>query len=337
MKIDPNFSAAYNYDDVFIVPKFSDIKSRTNVDITTRVESKTWNVPIMPANMLSVMTDDMARAVLSTGGIAALHRFQTIEEACIQFQKLHDFYNDEIVSNNVFVSVGVNRDSMERTDTLYSVGARNFIIDIAHGHSQQMVDMIKWVKSRHKNAYIMAGNVATADGVMTLANAGADAVKIGIAGGAVCTTKNVTGVTVPMVSSITNCVIGKRLIEASLNKSIALVADGGIREIGDVCKAIALGADLVMAGKLFVACNEALKPGEYSGSASDSVQSIYRTDKETLPTPEGASVVFEPTNQSASQVVEHIAGGLRSSCSYVGASTIKQFQDLATFGIRHNK
>lgn len=337
MNIYPGLEASLDFDDIFIIPRGSKISTRASVDIKSKVKNKTWQVPIMPANMLDITTESLAKAVLSSGGTIGLHRFQTINEACTQFKNLNDFFSEETINNNLFVSVGVNRDSKDRVTALYNCGARNFIIDIAHGHSELMTDMIQWIKQNFQDVYIMAGNVATKNAVIDLANSGADAIKCGIGPGAACLTKNITGVTVPQVSCIIECVKGKKQIKETSNIEIAIVADGGVKEIGDVCKALALGADLVMAGKLFAGCQETLNPGIYSGSASSVIQTLYRSDKEYLPTPEGETIQVEKTNDSASKIIHNVAGGIRSSCSYVGASNLETFQKNVLFGIRHNK
>jgi IMP dehydrogenase/GMP reductase len=153
----------------------------------------------------------------------------------------------------------------------------------------------------------------------------------------VCLTKNVTGVTLPQFSCIQDCHAGKMIAENTTGRKITLIADGGIREIGDICKAIGQGADFVMSGKLFAGCIEAPGKGIYRGSASSDVQTKYRTDKEYVPTPEGTSIKVEQTNESVLQLIEHVAGGLRSAYSYSNARNTGEFQTKVLFGIRHNK
>ena len=333
MSWDKNYSEALNYDDVFIIPQYSEISSRKEVDVSYRLDNNSYtlevDVPIMPANMETIAGPELASAVLKAGGLGTLHRFQTIEESIADYLQVN--------SPNVFVSVGVNRDSQDRAKALFQAGARFFIIDIAHGHSKQMKDMLEWFRSELADTYIMAGNIGNPQGLIDLVTWGADAVKVGIGPGAVCLTKNVTGVTVPQFTNVRNCAIAKSRLEWELGRKLTLVADGGVQEIGDVCKAIAAGADLVMAGKLFAGCVEAPGRGVYRGSASADVQTLYRSDQEYIPTPEGKSIQVDRTNESAAYVTEHVAGGLRSSFSYVGARTMREFQQKVTFGIRHNK
>jgi len=336
-KLDDRYTNALSYDDVFIIPKYSDISSRKEVDISTKINNKIIKVPIMNANMESIADEYSCSEVRNAGGVAALHRFQDIGSACREYLLVVIQGINKNVESPIFVSIGVNRDSKERAQELYNVGAREFIIDIAHGDSYQMKQMIQWMKANLSECFVMAGNVGTGEAVRHLGLWGADAIKCGIAGGAVCVTKNVTGVVVPMFSCLQDCVIAKNDFEQKFGRELIICADGGVREIGDIAKAVGLGCNIVMSGKMFAGCIEAPGKGRYSGSASSDVQTMYRTDKEYVPTPEGKSIVVDSTGESAGQVVEHIAGGIRSSCSYVGARNIKEFQEKCTFGTRHNK
>ena len=333
-KLDDRYTNALSYDDVFIVPKYSDISSRKEVDIATKINGKPVGVPIIPANMETISDRILCEEVRKAGGVPALHRFQSIESACGEFYKMNVMSYSR---SPLFVSIGVNRDSKERAQELYNVGAREFIIDIAHGDSYQMKNMIQWMKANLPECFVMAGNVGTGEAVRHLGLWGADAVKIFIGPGSVCVTKNVTGCTMPTFTCAQDCVMAKNDFEQKYGRELVICADGGVREIGDITKAIGLGCNLVMSGKMFAGCIEAPGKGVYRGSASSDVQTMYRTDKEYIPTPEGKSIFVDFTGEAAGQVVEHIAGGIRSACSYVGARNIKEFQEKCTFGTRHNK
>jgi IMP dehydrogenase len=331
---------ALNYDDIFIIPKYSEISSRKEVNISTVsnvINSVPVEVPVMPANMADIVNPDVAIATNKAGGLACLHRFSSIEDSVRDFLEAKN-------SGRVFVSIGVNRDYQERFQELKKVGANYFIIDIAHGHSLLMKNTIKWIKENYPDTYIMAGNITTPAAVQDLIDWGANAIKVGLSNGSVCHTKNVTGVIMPMVTAIKSCSFKRNEIDLHntinhgfLHKTI-LVADGGIREIGDICKAIGLGADIVMCGSMFAGCNEtpSYKSGKYSGSASKEIQTLYRTDKEYIPTPEGTTIKVQPKGYIA-DVIENIAGGLRSAYSYCGARNTSEYRRNCEFGIRHNK
>lgn len=324
---------ALSYDDVFIVPQYSEISSRKEVDVSTTINEKKVEVPIIVANMESVINTDVCSKAIDAGGIGALHRMQSIDEAVKEYL---DVKNNTDKNVPIFVSIGVNRDTKERFQELYRNGAREFVIDIAHGHSKQMKKMIEWIKGNYLYTYLMCGNVATPKAIEDLVNWGANSCKIFVAPGQVCVTKNVTGCTVPTLSCAIECAKQKDILEYKLGKKICLVADGGAKEIGDVAKAIGAGCDLVMSGRFFSECVEAPGQGTYRGSASKEVQNKYRSDHEYVPTPEGKSIHVELTTD-VKQIITDIAGGLKSSFSYVGARNMKEFHQKCRFGVHYNK
>jgi len=336
-----------DYKDVFIIPQFSEVTSRSDVDTSVILKQKSTintqgfilKVPVMSANMDSCTDGKMALAMYRAGGIGAIHRFMSIEQNLTEYMMVaHE-------SGKCFISVGVNSESQERTMALYEAGARNFIVDIAHGHSKMMQDMLVWMRGHlSPESYIVAGNVATEEGAADLFRWGADAVKIGIGPGAVCTTKNVTGVTVPQWSAVLKTCspsAKERYYRITQNRTFnrpILIADGGIQEIGDMAKALGAGADLVMAGRLFASCLEA--PGArvngkkvYRGMASrDAMLTIKEAS--ILPTPEGISTLLDIADDTANSVVSHIKGGLQSAMSYSNAKNLWTFQENVNFGIR---
>jgi IMP dehydrogenase len=323
------FENSLSYSDVFIIPQYSNITTRRQVDISSKLGEHNIEIPVISANMESVTDSVVCNRMRQGGALGALHRFSSKEEAVKDFLS-----QDSAVKNPVIVSVGVTRDSRDRAVILHEAGARYFIIDIAHGHSLNMKEMISFLKERYKNdIFIIAGNVATAEASIDLINWGADAIKCGVANGSICATKNVTGVVIPMVNTILSCKMG---IQRQLKKKhVPLIADGGLVEIGDVCKAIGLGADFVMSGRLFAGCDESPTGLVYRGSASKEVQEKYRTDApEQMPTPEGKSEILKESRGPIKSVLDSIAGGMRSSFSYVGAENINQFHARCKFGTR---
>lgn len=312
------------FSDVYIIPQYSDVTSRSKVDTTSILDPKHYKtpikVPVISANMDTVTDGYMARKMAEAGALGAIHRFMSVEDNVEEWVKAKGL--------TCLVSVGVGGDAKERAEALYAAGARKFIIDIAHGHHYLMKQMISFFKKELPEAYIMAGNVATAQGARDLVEWGAHAVKVGIGPGAACTTKNVTGVTVPQFSAIRDCAIAVK----SYDPEIVVVADGGVREIGDIAKALGIGADFVMCGRLFASCHEAPHPGVYRGMASlDAMKSIRLSDK--LPTPEGKTLAVK-TESHVEEVVELIAGGLRSAFSYSNSLTLNEFHERCKFGYR---
>lgn len=328
-----------SFEDVFIVPQYSEITSRKNVDVSCYL-TKTLkiSVPVISANMDTVTGPEMCIALARSGAIGALHRFMTIEENAKAVEGIiGELKNDfgELTPYKFMVSVGVGNDALVRAEALYDAGARMFIIDIAHGHSLLMKTMIENMREAFGDEiFITAGNVATPEGACDLARWGADAIKAGVGPGAACTTKNITGVTVPQFTAVLN--IAEALDR--LGMDVLLIADGGIKEIGDIAKALGAGADLVMCGRLFAGCHEA--PGEridgkkvYRGSSSADVNKIVKSTVD-LPTPEGISMLISTDESPASDLVKKIQGGLQSAFSYSNSKTLSEFHIKSIFGIR---
>ena len=325
-----------DYKDVFLEPQYSEVTSRKQVDVScTMPDNSILSVPVISANMDTVTEDAMARAMQRGGGAGALHRFMTIE------RNVDVFKLSEMTS---WVSIGVNEESKTRARALYESGARRFVVDVAHGHSILMKNMVAWLREEYKDTIlIMAGNVATVDGVRDLTLWGADIVKVGIGPGNVCLTKNVTGVTVPQFSAVNLCAKGASALYAAklIPKKPLIVADGGITEFGDIAKALAAGADLVMSGKLFASCREA--PGEriegkkvYRGMASrDAMLTIRSSD--SLPTAEGMSTLIDSSEHSAEEVCQQIKGALQSAFSYSNSLNMKEFHERAKWHVRHTQ
>lgn len=243
----------------------------------------------------------------------------------------------------VGAAVGPGTGSIERITALVAEGVDLLVVDTAHGFSQGVIDQVKWIKQHYPEVSIMAGNIATADAAEALAAAGADAVKVGMGPGSICTTRVVAGIGVPQITAIT------RVSAAVKNKNVAVIADGGIRFSGDVCKAIAAGAHAVMVGGLFAGTEEA--PGEVVlfqgrsyksyrgmgsvGAMSQSHGSSDRYFQETQSevgkyVPEGIEGRV-PFKGSLKAVVYQLMGGLRSSMGYTGVTNIEEMRTKTQF------
>jgi IMP dehydrogenase len=238
----------------------------------------------------------------------------------------------------VAAAVGVRGDYLARAEALVGAGADALVLDIAHGHSDHAIAALRELKSAWPGMEVVAGNVATPEGVRDLVEAGADGVKVGIGPGFVCTTRLVAGAGVPQFTCVLDCAA------AATELGVPLVADGGIRRPADVAKAIGAGADSVMVGTLFAGTRES--PGEmverggrrykvYRGMASRAAAAA-RPDAEPQGdaldqyVPEGVESVV-PLKESVVEIVNELAGGLRSGISYVGARTIEEFRHRAEF------
>ncbi|MET3853592.1 MULTISPECIES: IMP dehydrogenase [unclassified Rhizobium] len=238
-------------------------------------------------------------------------------------------------------AVGVGEDGFERAERLIDAGVDLLVVDTAHGHSARVLEAVGRVKKLSNSVRVMAGNVATSEGTKALIDAGADAVKVGIGPGSICTTRVVAGVGVPQLAAI------MLAVEAAQAQNIPVIADGGIKFSGDVAKAIASGASAVMIGSLLAGTDES--PGEvylyqgrsfkaYRGMGSVGAMARGSADRyfqaevrDTLKlVPEGIEGQV-PYKGPVSGVVHQLAGGLKAAMGYVGGKDIKEFQERATF------
>ena len=252
----------------------------------------------------------------------------------------------------VGAAVGVGADTENRVDLLVDAGVDVIVVDTAHGHSQGVLDRVKWIKKNYPKTDVIGGNIATADAAKALVDAGADGVKVGIGPGSICTTRIVAGVGVPQITAIHN------VAEALKNKKIPLIADGGIRYSGDVSKALAAGAYTVMLGSMFAGTEEA--PGEvelfqgrsyksYRGMGSIGAMQQGSKDRYFQDSEDNAEKLVPegiegrvPYKGSVKNVIHQLMGGLRASMGYVGVKTIKdmrlkaEFVQITNSGIRES-
>ena len=261
---------------------------------------------------------------------------------------------DDFGRLRVGAAVGTGGDTEERVEALVSAGVDVLVVDTSHGHSQAVLDRVQWIKRRYPQVQVVGGNVATADGAKALADHGADAVKVGVGPGSICTTRIVAGVGVPQISAI------QYALDGVARAGIPVIADGGIRYSGDIAKALAAGASSVMLGSLFAGTEEA--PGEtelYQGRSYKSYRGMgslgamqqgssdrYFQDAEG----EGAAERLVPQGiegrvpykGALSAVIHQLMGGLRAAMGYCGCATIDdlraraEFVEITSAGIRES-
>lgn len=320
-----NRGRGLTFDDVLIIPARSDIRSRRDPRLTSKV-TKNFSIetPIVSANMDMVTEYDMAFAMHTLGGMGILHRFISIDEQASQARRLK-----EAGLTAISASVGVGEEFKTRAKALIDAGVNIITIDIAHGHSVQMMETMKWLKDQHPQIDIIAGNLATPDAARDLIEAGADAIKVGIGPGSMCTTRIITGCGVPQLTAIALCA------EIADSYGVPVIADGGIRTSGDMVKAFAAGASTVMLGSMLSGTIET--PGEikngkkqYRGMASRSAQDSWRGGVPEGMAPEGESTQVNVKGHVKDVILE-IAGGIRSGMSYINATTIAEIREKASF------
>jgi len=324
------------YDDVLLLPDESDVVP-SEVDTATRLTRKiSLKIPIASSAMDTVTESAMAIAMAKAGGIGIVHRNLPIEA---QVKHVIEVKKSGIVG----AAVGVGDDGYARAVALIEAGVDVVVVDTAHGHHRAVLEAIARIKKSHPDIQIIGGNVATRAGAQALINAGADAVKVGVGPGSICTTRVVAGVGVPQVTAIMEA------HKACVKADVPLIADGGLQYSGDIAKAIVAGADTVMLGSLLAGCDES--PGElvevqgrkykaYRGMGSLGAmqsrgeQKSYSKDRymqddvlsEDKLVPEGieGKVAYKG---AVATTLHQLVGGLRSGMGYAGAATIADLQN----------
>ena len=248
---------------------------------------------------------------------------------------------DNLGRLRVAAAIGATGDYRERADELVKMRVDCLVVDTAHGHSSRVIEAVKEIKKLHPETDLIAGNVGTTAGAQELIDAGVDAIKVGIGPGSICTTRVVTGAGVPQITAISNCV------KAAREKNVPVISDGGVKFSGDVAKAIAAGADVVMIGSLFAGTEEA--PGEVilfqgrsfktyrgmgslgamkEGSRDRYAQDTIDTDSKLVPEGIEGRVPYKGT---LAEMVTQLVGGLRSGMGYTGCRTVSEFQERTRF------
>jgi len=317
------FKEAVTYDDMLLVPQYSDIKSRSEVNIGSTLKGVEYQLPIMSSPMDTVSEGEMLVAMDKAGGLGVLHRYNTIDE---QLRLANEAFARGV--SGFAVAVGVTGDYLERAQALVDAGVETFCLDVAHGHHILMKDALTTLRKKFGNKItIIAGNVCTLEGVNDLADWGADAVRANIGGGSICSTRIVTGHGLPGLQTIFDC--------ARTDRDVKIIADGGIKTSGDIVKALAAGADFVMCGSLLAGTEES--PGlvitmpdgtrmkEYRGMASKDAQMNWRNRSST---PEGVAS-YIPYKGSVVDILGDLEGGIRSGLSYTGVRTLAELQNKA--------
>ncbi|MGX9416377.1 GMP reductase [Vibrio sp. RC27] len=323
------------FKDVLFRPKRSTLKSRSQVNLTREFTFKhsgrQWSgVPVIAANMDSVASFEMARALAKFDVMTAVHKHYSVEQWA-------DFVTneDESVLKHIMVSTGTSEANFKKlTEVLSLSDDLAFIcIDIANGYSEHLVEFVQQVRAAYPDKIISAGNVVTGDMVEELILAGADIVKVGIGPGSVCTTRVKTGVGYPQLSAIIECA------DAAHGLGGRIIGDGGCTCPGDVSKAFGGGADFVMLGGMLAGHNESggelvNKNNEtfvkFYGMSSQSAMDKHSGGVAQYRAAEGKTVLL-PYRGSVEDTIQDILGGVRSTCTYVGAEALKELTKRTTF------
>jgi len=315
---------ALSFDDVLLVPQYSEIKSRKDIEIRQELRAVgDFSLPIISSPMDTITGEGMVCAMDTAGGLGILHRYNSIDE---QGKMVMDIASGNHV---VGAAIGIGEDCIERALTLARAGVSFLCIDVAHGHHSKLRDALTSLRTAvGEEIHIMAGNVATLEAFNDLADWGADSIRVGIGGGSICSTRIQTGHGMPTLQSVMDC--------AQSDRDATLIADGGIRTSGDIVKALAAGADFVMLGSLLAGTDET--PGQvmhtkngrekvYRGMASKEAQRDWRN---RVSSNEGISHTVA-LKGPVRHVLDELRTGIRSGISYSGADSVLSLQSRATF------
>ena len=322
-----------DYSDVLFRPKRSTLKSRKDVDLNRKYTFKhsrlSWKgIPIIASNMDGVGEINVAKKLSS-------HKLMTALTKQHDINQIGTIYKKNIFFDSIALSCGTSKDSYNRLNSILKKYPKfKFIcIDVANGYSENFSNFVSEVRKKYPKKTIIAGNVVTADMTQELVLSGADIVKVGIGPGSVCTTRIQTGVGYPQLSAVMECA------DAAHGLGAHIIADGGCTCPGDVAKGFGAGADFVMLGGMLAGHKEGggdiieengTKFIEFYGSSSEEANEKHYGGLANYRSSEGKKVKIQMKN-SLDSTIRDILGGVRSSCTYVGASSLKQLSKCTTF------
>lgn len=326
------FKHGYCFDDVLLIPKYSNISSRSIVDLSVKLpHGLSLDLPIISANMRDVTGIEMAKTMKAIGGMAILHRFDSPQNLISTFNNANETEGPGLIG----CSVGIKPYDTELAKDFIDAGCKVICVDVAHGDHSNVVDFVTKLRKYNESILIIAGNVVTQTGANLLWEAGADIIKIGVGSGSICSTRIETGNGYPQLSALQEVTHGEYNYIDGIQDPPQwpmFIADGGIRSAGDCVKALCF-ADLVMIGNLFAGTDEA--PGkvltinnqqfkEYAGSSTHKQKHV-----------EGV-VGLVPCKGSVHHILTKLVEGIKSGCSYQGVQTVSLLQQDPQFVVISN-
>lgn len=341
---------AYTFDDLLLVPAYSSVvPAQVNLKVSLS-PNLNLSIPLTSAAMDTITESALAIKLASLGGLGFIHKNMSIQAQvdmvkAVKEAQVEANYTQPALDQDghllVGAAVGVSDDTLDRVKALVAAKVDVIVIDSAHGHSQGVINAIQTVRQHYPNLDIVGGNIVTAKGATDLIEAGANILKVGVGPGSICTTRVIAGVGVPQISAIMD------VVAIAKAHKVGVIADGGIKQSGDIVKALAAGADVVMLGNLFAGTSES--PGEvfklegrlvkaYMGMGSLTAMKRGSSDryfqggvKELKKlVPEGIEGIV-PYKGALDDVVYQMMGGLRSGMGYCGCATINDLQEHAQF------
>lgn len=330
-----NIKTGYTFDDLLLVPKYSEVSSRQKVDLSVDLgKNVLLDIPLVSANMKSITETGMARKMILLGGLALFHRFGESDSQIRFFKEsVISYVGNKNAYNHVGCSVGIQETDKILIDKIVDTGCRVICIDVAHGDHIGCNQMTSWIAKKYPEVLIISGNVATKTGALRLYNSGADVIKVGIGGGSLCTTRIEAGNGVPQLTAL------EEVYRASLpyahsvtsrERKFKIIADGGVRRAGDLVKALCF-SDTVMLGNLLAGTDETpgqiiiehigkkvpLKTIEYKEYAGSSTHKTNHVE---------GVIARIPRKGPVEPIINRLLEGLRSGCSYQGAHNLYELK-----------
>jgi len=319
---------AFNYDHLTLVPRIvSTLQHRADARPEMQFGPFQLALPLIGSPMPDVCGGEMCQILAREGALGILHRFQPIESQQHEFELVH--HQGDVDTPAIGAAIGITGDYRERFQALYAAGCHLFCLDTANGAHLQVENAMGWIRGQASDVFLLAGNVSSAEAFSALEDWGADAIRVGIAGGSVCETRTETGVFLPTPYAVAEAVM--------VRKRALIIGDSGVRTPADFCKLLALGADAVMVGSALAGTKEA--PGHIitmdgkkykvmRGAASFSVQ--QQSGNASPGYVEGTETLV-PYRDTVTTVLHRYLAGLQSSMSYMNARTLDEYRRNVAF------
>lgn len=314
----------YTFDDVLLVPQYSTVSSRKMVDLQVLLPKNiTTSIPVMPANMQDVVGESSIPIFLQRGCLSIIHRFnENNEDHQISFLRR---FPDKV--DLLGCSIGVKEQEFDSAKRLIEAGFKVVCIDVAHGDSLLVSELVHKISESYPEILLIAGNVATARGAERLWKSGADIVKVGVGPGSICTTRKETGNGYPQLSALMDVNERRNDLQQELGRQLSIISDGGIKSAGDCVKALCF-SDLVMIGGMFAGTIEA--PGKKLNLNGETYKE-YRGSSTLKPSHVEGAVVLKTVSSTLDSVLDRLQEGIRSGCSYQGCHSVDALKDNPEF------
>ena len=329
---------SYTFDDLLLVPQYSEVLPAEAILKTKLTKNISIFMPILSAAMDTVTEEEMAYTLFINGGAGVVHKNMTPKDQAKIIKNVKLRAKNLESKGAIGGAVGTSEKEIERAKSLIEAGADFVVVDTAHGHSKKVLDMVEFLKNNY-DIDIIAGNIASGEAAEDLIKRGADALKVGIGPGSICTTRIVAGVGVPQITAIDD------VVSVAKKYDIPVIADGGIKFSGDIVKALAAGASSVMLGSIFAGTDEApgdimdingVKYKSYRGMGSlgamekGSSDRYFQNKSQGKFVPEGIEGITKYKG-SVKDIIYQLLGGLKSGMGYLGAKTIADLSKNAVF------